>query len=92
MAVRSDRTCVWAQHTVFVERRSEIQAELKRAGIPTAVHYPRPIHRLPAYAGVAQADGCLHSVRAAEQVLSLPMSADLTETDQDRIAAAAPAS
>ncbi|MFO1326923.1 MAG: DegT/DnrJ/EryC1/StrS family aminotransferase [Rubrivivax sp.] len=85
VAVRPDRNSVWAQVTVFVERRAEVQAALKAAGIPTAVHYPIPLNRQPAYAHLCCPDCTPRAARAAEQVLSLPMSADLTEADQDRV-------
>ena len=82
---RSDRDCVWGQYTVFVDGRSDVQAALKARGVPTAVHYPKPIHRQPAYASWAPETGLTHSEQAGERVLSLPMSADLTEQDQDRV-------
>jgi len=41
-----------------------------------------------AYARFAPAAGCAVSEQVAAQVLSLPMSADLTEADQDRVIAA----
>jgi len=88
LALRPDRDCVWAQYTVFVEHRAEVQAALNAQGIPTAVHYPRPLHRQPAYAHWHRGAELVHSLGAAEQVLSLPMSADLTHTDQDRVVAA----
>ena len=89
LAVRPDRDCVWGQYTVFIERdRDAVQASLKAAGIPSAVHYPLPLHHQPAYAAYGSADGCPLSVTAAQQVLSLPMSADLTPADQDRVIAA----
>ena len=88
LAVRADRDCVWAQYTVFVEHRAEVQAALTAQGIPTAVHYPRPLHRQPAYAHLHHGADLVHSEAAAEQVLSLPMSADLTHADQDRVVAA----
>ena len=84
LAVRPDRDCVWGQYTVLVDDRAALQAELKSRGIPTAVHYPRPIHRQAAYARYASGD-LARSERASERVLSLPMSADLTEHDQDRV-------
>jgi UDP-2-acetamido-2-deoxy-ribo-hexuluronate aminotransferase len=49
------------------------------------VHYPKPLHRQPAYAGFGDPASCPRSVAASEQVLSLPMSADLAEADQDRV-------
>jgi len=88
LAVRPDRDCVWAQYTVMVDQRAAVQQALQAAGIPTAVHYPKPLHHQPAYAGGCGADSHPHSIQAGQRVLSLPMSADLTEADQDRVVAA----
>ena len=88
LAVQPDRDCVWAQYTVFVDDRTTVQAALKDAGIPTAVHYPKPLHHQPAYAAMCCADCCPFSLDAAAHVLSLPMSADLTLADQDCVVAA----
>ena len=49
LAVREDRDCVWAQFTVQVDRRDAVAEALKQAGFPTAIHYPKPLHRQPAY-------------------------------------------
>ena len=83
--VRPDRDCVWAQYTVRVVNRAGIQRELNDCGIPTAVHYPRVLHHQPVYSDYRASDGCPESVLASQQVLSLPMSADLRDTDQDRV-------
>jgi UDP-2-acetamido-2-deoxy-ribo-hexuluronate aminotransferase len=88
LAVRPDRDCVWAQYTVFVPGREAVQQRLQAEGIPTAVHYPRPLHRQPAYAALCCPDCCPVSDDAGQRVMSLPMSADLSEADQDRIVAA----
>jgi UDP-2-acetamido-2-deoxy-ribo-hexuluronate aminotransferase len=88
LAVRPDRDCVWAQYTVFVPKRSDVQKALADQGIPTAVHYPKPLHLQPAYADLCDPQGCPNSVQAGEQVMSLPMSADLTPDQQDRVVAA----
>ena len=88
VTVRPDRNSVWAQYTVMVDRRDEIQAALKAVGVPTAVHYPLPLNRQPAYAALCCPDCCPVSDRLAARVMSLPMSADLTVADQDRVAAA----
>ena len=85
LAVRDDRDCVWAQYTVFVENRAAVQAALTSQGIPTAVHYPKPVHHQPAYAALCCPDCCPQSVAAGQQVMSLPMSADLTHEQQDRV-------
>ena len=88
LAVRSDRDCVWAQYTVFVEHRAAVQAALAAQGIPTAVHYPKPVHHQPAYAALCCPDCCPQSVLAGQQVMSLPMSADLSSAQQDRVVSA----
>ena len=88
LAMRDGRDCVWAQYTVFIDDRATVQAALKVQGIPTAVHYPRPIHHQPAYAHCASPGTCPMSVAAGATVLSLPMSADLTEAQQVRVVAA----
>ena len=92
LAVRSNRDCVWGQYTVLVTARARVQAArarvqaaLQEAGIPTAVHYPKPLHCQPAYATFAPVWALPHSETAAERVLSLPMSADLCRNDQDLV-------
>jgi UDP-2-acetamido-2-deoxy-ribo-hexuluronate aminotransferase len=88
LSVRPDRDCVWGQYTVFVEQRERVQSALKAQGVPTAVHYPRPLHQQAAYQRFAQPGNCPLSVQVAAQVLSLPMSADLSDADQERVATA----
>jgi len=88
LAVRPDRDCVWAQYTVMVDNRPAVQKALQAAGVPTAVHYPKPLHHQPAYAADCCPDCNPHSIAAGQRVLSLPMSADLSEADQDRVVAA----
>lgn len=78
--------CAWAQYTVRVPNRSQVQERLSAAGVPTTVHYPLPLNRQPA---VADAHAMLpHGDKAAEEVLSLPMHPYLDSATQDRILAA----
>lgn len=88
VAVRPDRDSVWAQYTVQVDGRAALQQRLQALGVPTAVHYPKPLHLQPVYARHASPGDCPNSVRAAERVLSLPMSADLGEAQLLRVVAA----
>jgi dTDP-4-amino-4,6-dideoxygalactose transaminase len=84
-------TSVWAQYTIRLPRgvRDPLAATLKAQGIPTAIHYPMPVHRQDAYRGFPVAEGGLPvSERLAEEVISLPMHAYLDEPTQDRIIAA----
>jgi UDP-2-acetamido-2-deoxy-ribo-hexuluronate aminotransferase len=77
---------VYAQYTVRVANRDRIQAELKARGIPTAVHYPVSLHQQPAYAAPYRGQSFPVSEKLAREVLSLPMSADLSREDQERVA------
>lgn len=88
LGVRPDRNCVWAQFTVMVSDRKAVQDRLAANGVPTAVHYPKPIHHQPAYASLCRPDCCGNSIEAARRVLSLPMSADLSFEQQDVVVAA----
>ena len=86
LAVRADRNCVWAQFSLMLDDRPRVQQALQDAGIPTAIHYPKPLHRQPAY---ARPDlHFLHAESAAQRVMSLPMSADLSDAQQDAVIAA----
>ncbi|PXW93546.1 UDP-2-acetamido-2-deoxy-ribo-hexuluronate aminotransferase [Sphaerotilus hippei] len=87
LSVRPDRDSVWGQYTVFVPQRAAVQAALQAAGVPTAVHYPKPLHHQGAYAAFCCPDCCPNSVAAAARVMSLPMSPDLSDADQDRVVA-----
>ena len=86
LAVADDRDCVWAQYTIKISAREAVQATLKAAGIPTAVHYPRPLHQQPAYAqNDCPADSMPLSNLAAQRVMSLPMSADMSDAEQRQV-------
>lgn len=64
-------TSAYAQYTILVDERDQLQETLKKQGIPTAVHYPIPLNKQPA---VADANVQLPTGdRVAEQVMSLPM-------------------
>jgi dTDP-4-amino-4,6-dideoxygalactose transaminase len=80
---------VWHQYTVRVHPetggRDRLAAALDQAGIGTAVHYPVPLHRTPAFAAPAHLP---HTDAAAAQVLSVPVHPALTDSDIDRVAAA----
>ena len=77
---------VFAQFTIEVEQRDRVQTALKEAGIPTAIHYPIPLHRQPAFAYLGYHAGAFpHAEAAAQRVLSLPMHGFLDEEVQDTI-------
>lgn len=81
--VEEHNRCAWAQYTIQVENRAEVQEKLKEQGIPTAVHYPIPLNKQPA---VADAQVSLPvGDRIAECVMSLPMHPYLTVEEQQVI-------
>lgn len=85
--IRQDRTSVWAQYTVRVEGRDQVQQKLKEAGIPTAVHYPMPLHRQVCFQYLGYKDGSFPvSEQASKEVLSLPMNPFLTEPEVSFVA------
>jgi len=87
--VRSDRSCVWGQFTVLVKDRDEVVRKLKDEGIPTAVHYPTPLHNQPAYRDRCRARGQLeHASFVAERVLSLPMYPRIDRAKQETVVSA----
>jgi UDP-2-acetamido-2-deoxy-ribo-hexuluronate aminotransferase len=87
LAVRHDRSSAYAQYTVLVDEgeRERIRAELDAAGIPTAVHYPLPIHRQPAYAHLAPAESYPVAEALSRTVLSLPMGPFLDRAGVEQV-------
>jgi UDP-2-acetamido-2-deoxy-ribo-hexuluronate aminotransferase len=86
--VRPDRTSVFAQYTLVVENRAELERALKAAGIPTAIHYPSSLHQQPAYSAGWEGVSFPVAERLAREVISLPMHPYLDAATQDRIVAA----
>ena len=82
-------TSVYAQYTVQVDHRAEVQAQLKDQGIPTAVHYPTLLCQQPALRCEHRLcrTGCHTPIAksASERVISLPMHPWLSEADQNRV-------
>jgi UDP-2-acetamido-2-deoxy-ribo-hexuluronate aminotransferase len=79
-------TSAYAQYTVRVEKREQLQEKLKSMGIPTAVHYPIPLNKQPAVAD-KNADLPIGD-QVAEQVMSLPMHPYLDDDSVTAICAA----
>lgn len=80
-------TSTWAQYTLQVEDRAKFQADLKAAGVPTAVYYPIPLSKQKAYAHFPSAPTPVSEALSAK-VVSLPMHPYMDEATQDRIIAA----
>lgn len=84
--IESHNTSVYAQYTVQVDNRDAVQRQLKSAGIPTAVHYPTPLHLQPAFESLGLNEGSFPvSESAAKRVMSLPMHPFLDVTMQEQV-------
>jgi len=87
--VAPENTSVYAQYTIQVDAREALQAKLKEAGIPTAVHYPVPLHLQPVFASLQLPEGSFPvSETMAKRVMSLPMSPFMAASTVDQIVAA----
>lgn len=75
----------WAQYTIQLEDRAtrdKLQSELKAAGIPSMVYYPKPMHRQEAFAGYEYDDADFpNTIKLCDTVLSLPMHPYLGDED-----------
>jgi len=79
-------TSVWAQYSVRVQDRDELQAKLKEQSIPTAVHYPLPLHLQEAFAYLGYKEGDFPvSERVSCEIMSLPMNPYLSDDEIDYI-------
>ena len=85
--VKSDRTSAWAQYSVRVNNRDELQAKLKEAGIPTAVHYPMPLHLQECFKYLRYKEGDFPiAEKISKEIMSLPMNPYLIYDEIEYIA------
>ena len=84
--IKSNRSSTWAQYTIRVNDRDSIQDDLRNKGIPTAVHYPIPLHLQECFKYLNHVKGDFPiSERVSEEVMSLPMNPFLTDSENEYI-------
>lgn len=77
-----DNTSVWAQYSVRVQNRDEVQRLLSEKGIPTAVHYPKPLHLQECFEYLNYSEGDFPvAEKVSKEIMSLPMNPFLTEEE-----------
>lgn len=81
---RTDRTSVFAQYTIMVDKREQLIQFLKDKEIPSTIHYSHPINASPAYRKYCK-DNTPISDNLSKKVLSLPMHPYLSKNEQDFI-------
>jgi dTDP-4-amino-4,6-dideoxygalactose transaminase len=90
--VQTPQAMAYARHVYHVyairtQERDDLQQSLTGRGIQTAVHYPYPIHLLPAYADLGYHLGDFpQSEKLSRELLSLPMFPELSEESISQVA------
>jgi dTDP-4-amino-4,6-dideoxygalactose transaminase len=86
-----DSASAWAIYAILLEdtaARDRVQAQLREAGVPTAIYYPRPLHHQPAYAPHHTGGDLPVAEDLATRILALPIHPDLTDAQAHRVAEA----
>ncbi len=77
---------VFHLYVIRTQRRDALQAHLNQRGIATVIHYPVPMHLQAAYADLGYGRGAFPiTERLSDEILSLPMYAELTAEQQDYV-------
>ena len=84
--VDENATSAWAQYSVRVQNRDRVQEQIKEQGIPTAVHYPMPLHLQECfgYLGYKERDFPI-SKKVSDEIMSLPMNPYLSDEEIEYI-------
>jgi dTDP-4-amino-4,6-dideoxygalactose transaminase len=77
----------WGYFTVAIDDRDAVQAKLKDDGVPTAVYYSQPLHRMKAFERFSPAGGLPVAERLAGRVLSLPLHPYLSDEQAEYVCA-----
>ena len=83
-----DSASAWAVYAILLPDRASrdrLQAELKTAGVPTAIYYPRPLHQQPAYARHHDGTALPVSEEVSRRILALPIHPDLADWQTDAV-------
>lgn len=84
--ISKGNTSVWAQYVIRVSERESIQSILLEKGIPTAVHYPKPLHLQECFRFLGYKKGDFPiSEEISNEIMSLPMNPYLTFNEQEYI-------
>ncbi|MCT7405730.1 DegT/DnrJ/EryC1/StrS family aminotransferase [Aliarcobacter cryaerophilus] len=75
-------TSAWAQYSIRVQNRTELQTKLQNLGIPTAVHYPMPLHVQECFKYLNLKEGDFPiSEKVSKEIMSLPMNPYVTDEE-----------
>ena len=84
--VSKECTSAFAQYSIRVKNRDDAQAKLKAKGIPTAVHYPLPLHLQECfeYLGYKRGDFPVSEI-VSREIMSLPMNPYVSDEEIDSV-------
>jgi UDP-2-acetamido-2-deoxy-ribo-hexuluronate aminotransferase len=83
--IKNSRDSAYAQFTIICDDRMEIEKLLQNVKVPYAIHYPTPINEQIAYRDYCCVECTPVSSAMAKKVLSLPLSAHMSESDMRRV-------
>ncbi|MFT8418093.1 MAG: DegT/DnrJ/EryC1/StrS family aminotransferase [Acetobacter sp.] len=87
----ADSVSAWAIYAILLASTAErdaLQARLKEQGVPSAIYYPLPLHKQPAYRDHHDGTALPVSEDLAQRILALPIHPELTDKDVARVIAA----
>jgi dTDP-4-amino-4,6-dideoxygalactose transaminase len=77
---------VFHQYVVRIPERDRVANTMNQSGIGVGIHYPSPVHLVPAFASASVGRGSFPAAeKAATEILSLPIYPGMTEAQQDRV-------
>ncbi|MBD3275046.1 MAG: aminotransferase class I/II-fold pyridoxal phosphate-dependent enzyme [Candidatus Marinimicrobia bacterium] len=80
--IAEGNTHIFHQFSIQVPDREDFQAYLKERDIPTAVHYPIPLHKQPAFQTVGRNTGVPVAEKVSEHIVSLPIYPEMPGEEQ----------
>lgn len=84
--IKKNFTSVWAQYSIRVKNREKLRDKLMSNGIPTAVHYPKPLHMQECFTYLKYKKNDFPiSETVSKEILSLPMNPYLKYYEQEYI-------
>ncbi len=80
--IDKNTTSVFAQYSIRVKERDKLQTKLKEKGIPTAVHYPMPLHLQECFEYLNYTKGDFPiAEQISQEIMSLPMNPYISDDE-----------
>ena len=74
-----------AYYSMCVKNRDAVVEQVNKMGVPTAIYYTTPLHKMPAFADYAPENGLPATDAVADEIFALPMHPYLTPDQVDYI-------